>query len=156
MKASPELEREILASMDKMTSAYSRGQVEEALKGLWDDDDVTFIESGPDEEYIGKAQIRAGAERDYNSTEGDMPVSFKRRWVSVGPSEDVAWVNGENEINVNVYGNDMKIEARFTGIALKRDGAWKWHTFHYSLPHPEQAVGQSYPTGNVVPVRSAS
>lgn len=153
MKADAQTEREVLASLDRMTEAYTKGDIDGAVRQLASDDDVTVIEPGPDEEYVGHQQIRAGAERDWNSSEGELPINFKRRWVSVGPSGDVAWVSGENEVDVNVNGQQMKIESRFTGIAVKQDGEWRWHTMHYSLPHPEQEVGSSWPKGHVVPVR---
>ena len=148
MKADPQTEQEVLAAMDRLGQLYATGQTQQAIDLMVPDDDITVIESGLDEEYIGRDQILAGADRDFAGTEGDNPVHWRRRWVSTNQSGDVAWVSGENEVRANVQGRDMVFEARFTGVAERRDGEWRFHTLHFSLPHPDQEPGQSCPDPN--------
>jgi ketosteroid isomerase-like protein len=144
MKADAQVEREVLAVLDKAAEMYGRNRPDDARDLFSSADDITLISTGVDEEAIGWDQIKAGAQRDYEQTGSDYnEVIWKRRWVSA--RGDVAWVNAETAAKIEVEGRQMQVEGRLTAVLEKENGSWKIHTMHVSLPHPEQAPGQSWP-----------
>jgi hypothetical protein len=134
MRADAETERAVLASLDRLTTLYAAGRIGDVLDLMVPDADITVVEAGLDEEYVGRHEIRAASERDPDEGQDDVPVVFKRRWVSASPARDVAWVTGEADAEIEQDGAWLDVEARFTGVAERRDGRWLWHTLHFSLP----------------------
>jgi ketosteroid isomerase-like protein len=144
MKADPKVEREILSVLDQAAQLYGRNQADQARQYFLNEDDITVINTGIDEEAIGWEQIKAGAQRDFEQTQSqENKITWKRRWVSV--RDNVAWVNGEAQAQIELDGRPLAVDSRFTGVFCRDDGQWKIHTLHFSLPHPEQPAGQSWP-----------
>jgi hypothetical protein len=49
---------------------------------------------------------------------------------------DVAWVNAVGTLRVESPGQEQRIAPyRITAVLVRRDGAWRWHTFSGSEPH---------------------
>ena len=150
MKADPQIEREVKQTLEGLMDAYGKGDVNRAMTFVAKDDDITLIEPGADQLYVGQDQVRKTIQFDFETTEGDIPVTFKRTWVSSNNS-DVAWVNGELEVNVNYKGQDMALPGRITGVLTRSDGRWLVHTIHVGAP----TIGIEQPTGEQWPTQAA-
>ena len=145
MKPDQQTERELNETFDKIVEAYSQGRVDDAMQYIAQEDDITFIEPGPGQVYVGPAEVRRAMQWDYETTEGDMPVEIRRRWLS--QHGDVAWLTAETAINVTVKGQGpLNLEGRVTGVAKRVDGRWLWHSVHIAEPEPFQAPNQAWPT----------
>jgi len=144
MKADESVARAVNEAFDKLLDAYGSGRTDEAMKYVSQDDDVTLIEPGEDAFSVGQADVRSSIQIDFETTEGDNPVRVKRSWVSA--AGDVAWINGEHEVSVNFRGHDMNLHGRFTAIAKKEGGEWRFHTVHIAAPTPDRPAGQAWPT----------
>ena len=143
MKADAQTEAQVLGCLNGMLAAYGSGRVDEAIGYFVDDDDITLIETGPDQWWIGREQVRRGAQLDWETTEGEMPVEFTPR--NVAAAGDVAWVNGELRINIRFQGRDLDLEARATAILRREGDRWLMHTLHVAVPNREMAPGQQWP-----------
>jgi ketosteroid isomerase-like protein len=145
MKASPSVEAAVNGAFDKLMAAYSAGRIDEAMKYVSKDDDVTLFEPGEDMTSVGQADVRQSMQLDFDTTEGANPFTIKRQWVSA--EGNVAWVNGEHSISVTVRGQSMTLGGVHTAIAKLEDGQWKFHTVHIGSANPQiTQAGQRWPT----------
>jgi ketosteroid isomerase-like protein len=143
MRADPDTEREVMASLEEMFHLYGVGDIDGCMARLVADDDVTLMEPANHQFWIGRDAVRAGIQLDYDTTEGEIPIRITTRHVS--RSGDVAWVNGELELAINYHGRNIVLEDnRFTAIARKEDGRWLWHTVSIGLMDPEQSPDQPW------------
>lgn len=130
-------------SFRDMLTAYSTGRIDEAMSMASSDEDIVLVEPGPDQIWVGRAKVREGIQFDWDTTEGEMPIELRQTWVS--GEGNVAWITGETKINLKFHGKDMDLEGRFTAVAKREGGAWKWHTIHFGAPDPRQTQGQAWP-----------
>ena len=102
---------------------------------LFDDSsDLLVVGSAPGEVMKGKAAIR-------NWLSG-LFAHNKFSWDLSNPiidsSGDTAWVFLDGAMTVvNDKGETHKSPYRFSGVMVKKNGAWKWRMFHGSIPEQE-------------------
>lgn len=130
-------------SFSKVMAAYSAGKIEEAMSYTTSDDDIVLIEPGPHQIWVGRDKVRQGIQFDWDTTEGEMPIEITNIWVA--GEGDAAWVNGETKINIRYKGKDVDLTGRFTAVAKRQGGAWKWHTIHIGASDPRHTEGEAWP-----------
>ena len=153
MPADPQVEQEVNQAFDRLLQAYATGNIEEAMRYIAGDEDVTLIEPGEDAISTGQQDVRQSIQADWETTEGENPITVTRRWVS--SRGDVAWLSGEHEVAVNYKGQRMTMSGRFTAVATRQDGEWKFHTMHIGAPFPGRPAGEQWPTQPIGTVRPA-
>jgi ketosteroid isomerase-like protein len=143
MRADPDSEREILASLDELFRRYGVGDVDGTMELMVPDDDITLIEPGLHQFFLGPAEVRRGIEDDWGATEGEIPIRVTSRHVS--RDGHIAWVNGELEILINFKGRKVLLDSnRFTAIARNENGRWLWHTISILITDPEMPADQAW------------
>jgi uncharacterized protein (TIGR02246 family) len=141
MRASPQTQAAVQATLQQWKDAYAQRDLDRALAVIAPDDDVVGIGTGPDEWRVGPEQFRAQIERDFAQSEA-LSVDYEPLVVSeAGP---VAWVAGRATVQARVDGQDLTLTGRFTAVLEQRDGKWLLMQTHFSLPAAEQAEGRSF------------
>jgi ketosteroid isomerase-like protein len=141
MKASPQTQEGVQATLQQWKDAYSQRDLDGALAVIAPDEDVVAIGTGPDEWRVGPEQLKTQIERDFAQSEA-LSVAYEPLVVSeAGP---VAWVAGRATVQVRVDGQDQTLTGRFTAILEHRGARWLLMQTHFSLPAAEQAEGRSF------------
>lgn len=140
MKASPQTQEGVQATLQQWKHAYSQRDLDGALAVIAPDEDVVGIGTGPDEWRVGPEQFKTQIERDFAQSEA-LAVEYEPLVVSeAGP---VAWVAGRATVQARVDGQDQTLTGRFTATLEHRGGRWLLMQTHFSLPAAEQAEGRS-------------
>jgi len=92
------------------------------------DDDVTLMGSDEEERAVGREELRALAEAIASGPRFRFEWSEQQFHVE----GDVAWVNAAGVLAVD----DGRVPYRVTGVFVRRDRRWLWHTHHGSAPKP--------------------
>ena len=66
MRASPDTQAAVEATLSQWADAYSKRDLDRALALIAPDDDVVGIDTGPDEWRVGPAAFKAQLERDFS------------------------------------------------------------------------------------------
>jgi ketosteroid isomerase-like protein len=141
MKASPQTQEGVQATLQQWKDAYSQRDLDGALAVIAPDEDVVGIGTGPDEWRVGPEQFKTQIERDFAHSEA-LSVEYEPLVVSeAGP---VAWVAGRATVQAWVDGQDLTLTGRFTAVLEHRGGRWLLVQTHFSLPAAEQAEGRSF------------
>ena len=141
MRASPQTQAAVQATLQQWKNAYTQRDLDGALAVIAPDDDVVGIGTGPDEWRVGPEEVKAQLERDFAQSE-DLSVDYEPLVVSeAGP---VAWVAGRATVQARVDGQDLTLTGRFTAVLEQRAGRWLLMQTHFSLPAAEQAEGRSF------------
>ena len=123
----------VLAAFEALDRATENSGDADAIMRLFADDaQVTFWGSAEPEEAVGPMSLRALAEAIVHA-----PGSFVVRWHERRASVegDVAWVHASGTAAWDPgTGNVRILPYRATAVAVRRDGAWLWHTFNGSEP----------------------
>ena len=143
MRADPDSEREITESLEEVFRLYGTGDLDGAMAMMVDDDDVVVMEPAAHQYWVGHEAVRKGIGEDFDATEGDIPMRITRR--NVAREGNVGWINGELEAAIDYRGRKLILDCnRFTAIARKDDGKWRWHTISILLMDPEQGEDQPW------------
>ena len=142
MKADSETQAAVKAVMDRFADAYARRDMDGLLALLAPDPDVVLYGTGADEKRVGRAEIRAQAERDWSQTEA---AAFAYEWTSISAAGSVAWAAADMTFGVKGGGQEMTLPARCTMVLEKRGGEWLITQMHVSFPAAGQAEGESWP-----------
>ena len=123
----------VLTAFEALDRASDGGGDADAIVHLFTDDaQVTFWGSAEPEEAVGPAGLRALADAIAQAP-GSFVVTWHERRVTV--EGDVAWVNASGTAAWDPGTGVVKtLPYRATAVAVRRDGAWLWHTFNGSEP----------------------
>lgn len=136
MRADTDTERDVIESLEELFRLYGTGDLDGAMAGMVGDDDITLMEPGAHQLFVGPAEVRRGIGLDWDGTEGDIPMRITTR--NVSRDGHIAWVNGELEVAINRNGRKLLLDCnRFTAIARNEGDKWKWHTISILLMDPE-------------------
>jgi len=118
-----------LDTFDALFHAACVERNEDAFMALWADDaDITMWGSDLDERATGAEEIRALAEAIVINPNA-LFFTWDRRHVRV--EGETAWVNAAGTLAV-----DGRTTAyRITGVLVRRQENWRWHTFNGSEPN---------------------
>ena len=143
MKADAQTEAALMATLEQFKQAYEQRDMEHLLALFASDPDVILIGTGADEKCVGLAEIQMQAERDWAQS---VALSLEWGWSSVSAAGSVAWVAADGVGYVKVEGQEMHLPLRVTAVLEHRGAKWLWMQAHVSMPTPEQAEGESFPT----------
>jgi ketosteroid isomerase-like protein len=141
MRASPQTQAAVEATLRQWADAYTARDLDQALAPIAPDDDVVGIATGQDEWRVGLEEFKAQIERDFSQAEA-LSVDYEPLVVSEAGS--VAWVAGRASVQARVDGQDLGLDGRFTAVLEHRDSRWLLVQTHFSLPAAEQAEGRSF------------
>jgi uncharacterized protein (TIGR02246 family) len=128
-------ELDVLAAFDGLFTALTeRRDADGALRLFVGDDDIVMWGSDEDELAVGRPEV-AALQRAIAASATRLKFSWQRRWVRV--DGDAAWVNATGDVRIEEAGRTQPaMSYRVTAVLLRRDGAWRWHTFSGSMPNP--------------------
>jgi uncharacterized protein (TIGR02246 family) len=141
MKADTRTEAEIKAVLGELAEAYRVRDLQRALACFAPDADVVMYGTGADEKRVGRNEIRAQVERDWEQTES---TELTYEWVSVSGGDGVAWAAVDATFRIRAGGEAMVLPARITVVFEKREGKWLIVQGHFSLPAAGQDEGSSF------------
>jgi ketosteroid isomerase-like protein len=141
MKASPQTQEGVQATLQQWKDAYSQRDLDGALAVIAPDEDVVGIGTGLDEWRVGPEQFKTQIERDFAQSEA---LSVEYEPLVVSEAGSVAWVAGRATVQARVEGQDQMLTGRFTAVLEHRGGRWLLMQTHFSLPAAEQAEGRSF------------
>jgi ketosteroid isomerase-like protein len=125
--------KDVVDAFEGLIDALARRRDADAAAELYaTDGDVTFWGSTVDEIAIGP---KAVASLLHEITES--PTQLTPTWEPhrVHVEGDVAWVNAVGELRVENPGQEPRLAPyRITAVLVRRNGAWRWHTFSGSEP----------------------
>jgi ketosteroid isomerase-like protein len=142
MKASPEVEAVVLATLKDSWDAYRRQEADEVLSFYTTDDDLVAIGTGADERFTGPDSLKAGLVRDFSQGH-EAALIFT--WTSVSHAGNVAWVAADCVANVNLGCQTAKVPGRLTAVMEQRGDRWYIMQTHFSLPGGGPAVPPGQP-----------
>ncbi|HEU0315740.1 MAG TPA: nuclear transport factor 2 family protein [Solirubrobacteraceae bacterium] len=96
-----------------------------------DDEDITFWGSDAPEAAVGPDAVHALTSGVVAALE-EVSVDWDEERVQV--EGDVAWFNAAGRFTGRTAEGSVKIPYRLTAVLVRRDGIWRWHTFHGSEP----------------------
>jgi ketosteroid isomerase-like protein len=96
-----------------------------------DDEAITFWGSEQDEAAVGPDAVRAFTSAVVAALD-DVAVAWDEERVHV--EGDVAWFNAAGRFRARSAAGGEDIPYRLTAVLVRRDGVWRWHTFHGSEP----------------------
>jgi ketosteroid isomerase-like protein len=125
---------EVLSTFDALLEALTERRDGAAGTSLFaGDDDVVMSGSEEGERAVGPAAV-AALHRSIAASPARLAFAWRER--SVHLEGDVAWVDAAGEVRVERDGAaPLTLPYRVTAVLVRRDGAWRWHTFHGSQPH---------------------
>lgn len=141
MRASPQTQAAVEATLGQWADAYSKRDLDRALALIAPDDDVVGIGTGQDEWRVGPEEFKAQVERDFSQAEA---LSVDYEPVVVSEAGPVAWVAGRASVRARVDGQDLALAGRFTAVLEHREERWLLVQTHFSVPAAEQAHGRSF------------
>lgn len=121
--------------VQEMVTAYSVRDMDEALSYFPDNPDLVCIGTGPREKSLGKDELKATMQREFDDARS-MAVNFP--WHRVVVRGDVAWVAAECLFTLEADFGLMNIKARLTAVLELLDGKWSIMQTHMSLPYPRE------------------
>jgi uncharacterized protein (TIGR02246 family) len=108
------------------------GDDPDAVAALFcDDADITFWGSDAPEAAVGPEAVRALTSAVVEALE-EVAVEWDEERVHV--AGDTAWVNAAGRFRGRTAEGSVDIPYRLTAVLVRRDGAWRWHTFNGSEP----------------------
>lgn len=142
MKATPEVEAAVLATLRSSWGAYQARDVEGVLSHYTTDGDLVAIGTGTDERFIGPDSLREGLIRDFSQGQ---EASLKIMGASVSMAGNVAWVAADCVAEVMMRCRTVSVAGRLTAVLELRGDLWYIMQTHFSLP----AGGQGAAGGQV-------
>jgi len=125
-------EDEVLAVFDALDDTLARRDLDGALELFTDDGDVTFWGSAEAERAVGPQALRELMALVV-AAPGSFTLTYTERRVRV--EGEAAWVNAAGSARWERPGLDaVEMPYRLTGVLVRRDGRWRWHTHHGSEP----------------------
>ena len=143
MKADPQTTAAVLAVLDELNEAYKQRNLERLLALFAPDSDMVFYGTGADEKRVGLTEMKTQAERDWSQSDS---FFFDWGWSSVSAAGSVAWVAVDAIAHAKMAGQEIDLPLRVTAVLEHRGAQWLFVQLHGSLPAPEQAEGESFPT----------
>ena len=129
------MEDEILTVFERLIGALTQQRDADAAIALFaGDEDIAFWGSREDEFALGPTAV-VNLLRTITGSTVQLQPSFPQRRVTV--AGEAAWVNAVGEMRARTPGTPLQvIPYRITGIFVRRDDGWRWHTFSGSQPNP--------------------
>jgi len=135
-------EAAIRAVLRAFADAYQARDIDAMMARFAPDPSLVFFGTGTDERRIGRDEIRAQIQRDFDQSES---ISITWGWHAITVSGRLAWVAAEAEVIAHVEGHDLHVPLRATFVCEQRKSDWLVVQGHLSSPIPSQQAGHSFP-----------
>ncbi len=125
----------MIEAVDALDEAFARHDVDGVLRLFADDADVAFLGSARSEQAIGRDAVERLLRELLALPEvagGTFAIAWTERRVRV--AGDVAWIVALGEATWESPRRTVQFPYRLTGILVRREGRWVWHTHHGSEP----------------------
>ncbi len=142
MKASPEVEKAVLATLIESWDAYRRREVDQVLSCYTSDPDLVAIGTGSDERFQGPESLRAGLLHDFSQGH---ETALKITWSSVSAAGNVAWVAADCIAEVEMECRTVRVAGRLSAVLEQRGENWYIMQTHFSLPAGSAHASQNAP-----------
>lgn len=131
MLADQNVEREVLAVINRLGKAFTTRSVTEGLALFADDEDVSFIGAGGAFPHTGRDAVRSILARIMS-----LPETFTFDWGSptVSAAGDVAWAVSGAQITATAGGDTRSHPYRLSLLLRRRPGGWRIVHYHGSDP----------------------
>jgi hypothetical protein len=136
LRADPDRERELLASLEEMNRVWRERDLAGALALFAPDGDYALFGSDRGETAHGPDELRRLLEHFFAEALVYSWTWHRRDASAIG---DVGWVMVEATIDEVGGGVDLHVPYRISGVLHRIDGRWYWRLFHGSVPD-ESAV----------------
>jgi SnoaL-like domain len=134
LAASPEVEAQIFAVMDRMSAFMGTGDIDGQRGQFADDVDIAMIGSADFEVFLGSESVDA-----YFAVVREHAVTASWAWKDrrVWASEDFAWAYADSDFSYTFDGQSHTLPYRLTMVCQRRDGEWRIVLYHGSEPSVE-------------------
>jgi ketosteroid isomerase-like protein len=144
MKADAQTEAAVIATVERLSQAYTQRDLPLALSLFAPDPDVVLFGTGADERRVGLSEIQQQFERDWSQSES--AAIELGSGISVSATGPVAWVSlPDVMVRVAADGQALEFPARLSLVLEQRGGRWLIMHAHFSFPAAGEAEGESFP-----------
>lgn len=128
------IKSEIAEALKVWNTATKTANLEQTMALFDDSEKIMLVGSADGEVSKGKEQIRTWLGQLY----GFAGFSWDMTRVDIDSYGTTAWVFMEGKMIVDFHKGGQKVTPyRFSGILVKKKGAWKWRVFDGSVPQSE-------------------
>jgi ketosteroid isomerase-like protein len=125
---------EIMCSLSEWNQAAKDKDLEKFMALFDNTPEIMLVSSDSGEVFKGKKKI----EKWLRTLFGFASFYWEMNRIDIDHFENTAWVFVEGFMVVdNDRGSSGKTPYRFTGVMVKKNGAWKWRLFNGSVPEGE-------------------
>jgi ketosteroid isomerase-like protein len=134
-KESPDkVKSEITEALKIWNTTCKSANLDQVMSLLDNSEDIMVIGSADGEINRGKDEIKAWVGQIF----GVAGFSWEMNRIDITSNGKTAWVFVNGKMIVNFHKGGTKVTPyRFTGILVKKKGAWKWRLFDGSVPQQE-------------------
>jgi ketosteroid isomerase-like protein len=133
-KSSEKVKSEITKALEIWNSACKNADINQVMSLLDNSDEIMVIGSANGEINKGKEEIKKWVGQIF----GFAGFSWEMNRIDITDNGKTAWVFVDGKMIVNFHKGGKKVTPyRFTGILVKKKGAWKWSMFDGSVPQQE-------------------
>lgn len=131
MRADPQTEKEVLASVHGLIEAVRNKDVKSILGRFAQDEDIVFVGSEAGASARGMKQLRSCFEQLFAG-----PIGFDFRWdeCDVGVNGDAAWLFLNGRLQTSSVAGRHEHPYRVTGVLRRVGPDWLWIHVHCSEP----------------------
>ena len=144
MKANPEVEAAVLATLAASWDAYRRRDLDEVLSYYSSDADLVAVGTGAEERFVGPDSLKAGLVHDFSQ---EHEAALKISWASVSGTGNVAWVAADCIAEVAAGPRTISVPCRLTAVLEQKGDKWLIMQTHFSLPAGGAAATQKLNQG---------
>jgi ketosteroid isomerase-like protein len=133
-KSSEKVKNEIAEALKIWNTACKNAKLDQVMSMLDNTDGLMVVGSANGEINKGQEEVKAWLGQLF----GFAGFSWEMDRIDIDSNGKTAWVFVDGKMIVNFKKGGTKVTPyRFTGILVKKKGAWKWRLFDGSVPQQE-------------------
>jgi ketosteroid isomerase-like protein len=133
-KTSEKVKNEITETLKIWNTACKSAKLDQVMSMLDITDGLMVVGSADGEINKGKDEVKAWIGQIF----GVAGFSWEMNRIDIDCNGNTAWVFVDGKMIVDFHKGGQKVTPyRFTGIMVKKKGAWKWRLFDGSVPQQE-------------------
>jgi ketosteroid isomerase-like protein len=130
MRADGEIEKEVMAVINKFIETYSKRDMEGIMSLVASDPDVCVFDTEPGKS-VGLNAIEALLAGDWSQYEAS---SYEINWINISAAGVVAWLASEVHFKVKSKGHNIILPCSVTAVLEKKEDKWLIMQGHFSTP----------------------
>jgi ketosteroid isomerase-like protein len=133
-KCSEKFKTEITKTLETWNTACKNANLEQVMSMFDNTENIMVVGSDKGEISKGKEEIINWVGKLFKNA----GFSWEMNRIDIDNNGKTAWVFVDGKMIVNFHKGGQRITPyRFTGIMVKKNGAWKWRLFDGSVPESE-------------------